>query len=148
MERGLLMTIRLECWVNKRMPADPTTLSKVLGAPLEQVKEALPAIAPFLKAVDGHLICPELEDYREHLSGIRDKKSEGGKLGAKITNAGRKTADPQKDESRCSVPSNPRDTRDSLVKSRLVQSSENQSLEKGGVDKDWVGAYEGNGFGE
>lgn len=144
MERGLLMTIRLECWVNIRMPADPTMLSKVLGVPQEQVKAALPAIAPFLKVVDGYLICPELEDYREHLRGIRDKKSEGGKLGAKMTNAGRQSADRSGNGNRRAESGNPRVTRDSLVKPNLAQLSKNQSLGSGDVDQEWVGAYEGH----
>jgi hypothetical protein len=144
MERGLLMTIRLECWVNIRMPADPSNLSKVLGVPLEQVKEALPAIAPFLKVMDGYLICPELEDYREYLNGIRDKKSQGGKLGAKMTNARRQSADSSENENRRAESGNLRVTRDSLVQPKLAQLSKTQSLVSGDVDQEWVVAYEGH----
>jgi len=45
-QRGLLMTLRLECWVNLRLPNDPATLARVLGYGSDEVRAALPAIMP------------------------------------------------------------------------------------------------------
>ena len=36
-ERGLLLTLRHECWVNKQVPADPRTLARMLGYEVNEV---------------------------------------------------------------------------------------------------------------
>lgn len=85
-ERGLLYTLKLECWVNRQLPAAPSTLARVLGLDATDVAAALPSVLPFF-AVDGsNLTCPELDDYRAHLDGRREKLSEAGKKGAAKTN--------------------------------------------------------------
>lgn len=84
--RGLLYTIRLECWVNRSVPKDPVVLARVLGCELSEIEGALPYVMPFLAESGESLICPELEDYRTHLAGVRDRQSEGGKAGAAMTN--------------------------------------------------------------
>ena len=45
-ERGLLLTLRHECWVNKQVPADPCTLARMLGYEVDEVAAALPAVLP------------------------------------------------------------------------------------------------------
>lgn len=60
---GLLYSLRLECWVNKSMPSNPTVLARVLGVEKHEVDDALPQIMPFLASKDGQLSCPELDDY-------------------------------------------------------------------------------------
>ena len=86
-DRGLLYTMRLECWINERLPQEPYALAKVLGYSADEIDESLPAVMPFFKAADGFITCPELEDYREHLVERRRKQSQGGKHGAAITNS-------------------------------------------------------------
>src|SRR5690554_5645482 len=66
-ERGLLYTLRLECWVNKKLPRDPGDLAKVLGLPPQEVADAIDAVMPFFMVADKFIYCPELEDYRQHL---------------------------------------------------------------------------------
>lgn len=87
--RGLLYTLRLECWVNGKMPADPATLGRMLGFPAEQIERALIEVSPLLKFVDGVIRCAELDDYRAHLDDRRQRQAEGGKKGAAITNGAR-----------------------------------------------------------
>ena len=62
-ERGLLFTMRLECWVNIQLPNNRIALAKVLGMPVNEVAESLPAVMPFFEIVDGFILSPELENY-------------------------------------------------------------------------------------
>lgn len=80
-ERGLLFTLRLECWVNKSLPADYGDLAKVLGCPESTVAKLFPALLPFFSiSNDSNTIsCPELEQHRAHILGIRHAQSMGGK---------------------------------------------------------------------
>jgi len=88
-DRGLLYTMRLECWVNQRLPNDPGDLSKVLGFSASEISSSLAAVMSFF-AIDGDfIICPELEDYRAHLSERKLKQSQDGKRGSAITNGKR-----------------------------------------------------------
>lgn len=80
-ERGLLYTMRLECWVNDRLPADPDRLAKVLGYSAGEVKKALPAVKPFFVIVDGFLTSPELDNYKIHIEDGRKRRVEGGRAG-------------------------------------------------------------------
>ena len=85
-ERGLLYTLRHECWVNYSLPENPDTLAKVLGFDAADVASALPAVLPFFAIKDGMISCPELDDYRNHINDIRARQSAGGKVGAARTN--------------------------------------------------------------
>ena len=85
--RGLLYTMRLECWVNHTLPENPEMLSKILGFDAAEIASALPSVLPFFTVKNGLISCPELDDYREHINGIRNRQSEGGKQGAAVTNA-------------------------------------------------------------
>lgn len=82
-ERGLLYTMRLECWVNDKLPADTAKLARVLGFDADEVKKALPAIMPFFAVVDDFIISPELDAYKIHLYSVRKRMSEGGINSAK-----------------------------------------------------------------
>lgn len=81
-ERGLLYTMRQECWVNDRLPADPTRLAKVLGCDAMEVARALPALRTFFVEQDGFFRSPELDDYRLHLADSKKRMSDGGKKSA------------------------------------------------------------------
>jgi len=140
-QRGLLMTLRLECWVNQRLPSEPPTLARVLGFGSDEVRAALPAIMPFFASDGGQLTCPELDDYRDHLQAITDKKAEGGKRGAAMTNGKRKAAETKPAQGVSGDSGMPRVSRDSLVQLSSVQPSKTQSLERGISDDPWVSDY-------
>ena len=134
--RGLLMSLRLECWINERLPSEPSRLAKVLGFGTEQVERALPEVMAFFVADAGALRCPELDDYRAHIDQRRHKQSEAGKLGAAKTNKGR-------DIPRTNTPTGtPRLARGPLVKQSSAQSNTNKSLEERAVNDPWVSEYE------
>ena len=84
--RGLLYSIRLECWINRTVPAAPELLARVLGYRLDEITTALEEVAPFLARDGENFVMPDLEDYRAHLSGIRERQAAGGKRGAEKTN--------------------------------------------------------------
>lgn len=96
-ERGLLNTMRLECWVGGSVPAHPYALAKVLGFQVEDVCEALtPAVLTFFAESNGDLICPDLEKYRIEQRARRARLSEGGRSGGKKTQSKKRIKPPLK----------------------------------------------------
>lgn len=78
--RGLLYTLRLEAWVNQKLPSDTDILARSMGLPAQQVKDLLPLLlGPFFQITGGVIQCPELEDYRKTIQDRRNRQSEGGK---------------------------------------------------------------------
>lgn len=70
-ERGLLYSLRLECWVNRTAPADPAILAKVLGYSAEEIRAALPAVLAFFTVAGEEIFSSELDDYRAYRARIR-----------------------------------------------------------------------------
>ena len=146
-ERGLLFTIRLECWENKEVPASVNQLAKYLGYDVSEVQDALTnLVKTFFNEKDGLLTCPELEDYRQHLEDRKSKQSAGGKNGATITNLNRKKMAKQGGVHHAEEMGNPQVPRrgndGSLVQLSTVKSSQEQSLNNGYIDDDeWINEY-------
>jgi uncharacterized protein YdaU (DUF1376 family) len=83
-ERGLLLSLLCECWVNRSVPADPDELGKWLGFQGGVIKAALSSrVVSFFSPCNGELINPKLERYRKELEERREKMSKGGIRGAK-----------------------------------------------------------------
>ncbi|MBA4382962.1 MAG: hypothetical protein C0406_10390 [Sideroxydans sp.] len=144
-DRGLFFTMRLECWVNIRLPQNHADLAKVLGLPVAEIAESLEAVMPFFESVDGYVISPELENYRAHLAERKSKQSQGGKIGSAITNRKRDhAACHATEEVPSATPSTSRLTRRggrvSLVQSSTEKPSPQQSSETGG--NQFVSDYE------
>ncbi len=85
-ERGLLYSLRLECWVNRIVPADPAILAKVLGYSADEIRAALPAVMAFFTVAGDDLFSPELDDYRAYRARIRRDQVKS----AEVTNNKRK----------------------------------------------------------
>jgi uncharacterized protein YdaU (DUF1376 family) len=138
-ERGLLYALRLECWENQDLPANPSELAKYLGVQTSEVNTAFTEkVNAFFKVEGDKLMCPELDDYRQHLTDRKKKQSEGGKKGAAKTNA-------KFNEAVNSQP--PRHgRRESLVKHSLDKLSKTQSLDNGELaiseSDEWVSEYD------
>ena len=142
-ERGLLYTIRLECWENIQVPASPDELAKYISCDVSDVKAALTdRVKSFLSEKENSLICPELEDYRQHLAERREKQSKGGKDGAAITNRSKKRADKEVNANQLDGSGNSqasrRGTDGSLVKSSTFKSSHVKTIEGGYIDDPFV----------
>jgi hypothetical protein len=134
-DRGLLYTMRLECWVNVRLPNNHIDLAKVLGLPVAEVASSFVAVMPFFEVVDGFVISPELENYRAHLADRKRKQSQGGKLGSAITNRNRNPPEITGEDSPPGTPSSTprlarRDSRVSLVQPSPEKPSPKQFSEK------------------
>lgn len=123
-QRGLLYTLRLECWENKTLPRDVTVLSKVLGQSVSE--SALKAIQPFFKFEDNSITSPELDNYQQALDERREKQRKGGQKGAKVTNSRASKAPSTKTTSNPRVPR--RGSNESLVKSKPEKQSQNQYI--------------------
>lgn len=137
--RGALYTLRLECWVNKRLPSDLDTLSKALGLAKEELASLLPEVSEFFVFKDGFLYSKELEDYRAYLDAVRLARSQGGKKGAAITNAKNKEPLTTKQDTRQLA-------RDSLDKVSQAQDSKtqiNSVTNKEMLDDPWLKAFDG-----
>ena len=125
-ERGLLYTLRLECWANTSLPSDIKELSK--GGGQDSKPRHLKAMEPFVQINESTITSPELEDYRKHLEERREKQSKGGRKGARITNSKTRQLDKNEKSSKPQVPR--RDSVESLVKSKPEKQSQNQLTEE------------------
>jgi hypothetical protein len=85
-ERGLRTTMRLECWVNGYVPANPKELAVILNLSASEVERAFTQrlLSLFVRQGDK-LFCQDLENYREALLNKRQAQSEGGRSGGKKT---------------------------------------------------------------
>jgi hypothetical protein len=85
-ERGLWDTMRKECWVNNRVPADPVILAKMLNLATIEVRQNLtPALLEFFELRGTFYHCPELENYKLGVLKNREKMSKGGAKGGHKT---------------------------------------------------------------
>lgn len=154
-DRGLLYTMRLECWVNMRLPNNHNDLAKVLGVPVAEVMTSLPAVMPFFAIDDDFIISHELEDYRKHLADRKLKQSQGGKNGSTITNSKRSCAAKVRDEDSSStlssnLPTNSTTTSqvprqgefESSVQSNTEKPSQTQFIKKAVINDLFVRDYE------
>ena len=121
-QRGLLYTMRLECWANESLPSNIDTLSNVLGQNIKP--EHIKAVQSFFQIDESTIISPELNDYRQHLEERREKQSRGGRKGANKTNSKAKSSD--KTESSGNPRVSHRGSDGFLVKSNPEKQSQNQ----------------------
>jgi hypothetical protein len=142
--RGLLYTLRLECWHNGKASANPDVLARLYGSTREQMDAALREVQPFFASDGDWMRCPELDNYRRHLEERHERQSQGGRKGAELTNAVRKPA-PKAHRLAATPSGESRGRRGSLVKPSPVQSSKDQinTASKEGQSLDeWVAEHD------
>ena len=130
--RGLLHTMRLECWANYELPSDLELLSSVLGKPI--TPDLLKAVGSFFDIDDKRITCPELEDYRAHLEQRREKQSKGGKKGAETTNNKRKATGNSQVPRRVSDESLVQSSSTKQSQNKLIVGKNYNYLDKDGID--------------
>lgn len=85
-ERGILWSMRLECWVNARVPKDTERLARRLGYLPDELAVFLTdrVLAFFADMPDqpDYLHCPELTSYRMQLAEKHQERSQAGRRGA------------------------------------------------------------------
>ncbi len=82
-ERGLMMSMLCECWVNSYVPSDISQLAKILGYSNDEVSQSLSTnVMHFFYKEDDRIISPELIAYRNKLDERQRLQIEGGKKGA------------------------------------------------------------------
>jgi uncharacterized protein YdaU (DUF1376 family) len=147
-DRGLLYTMRLECWINKQLPNNHRDLAKVLGLPVDEVAASLVAVMEFFEITGDFIICPELENYRTHLAERKLKQSQGGKRGSAITNnkRSRKVYADNSGNSSTNSSTNSQvscqDSVESSVQSNQAKPSQTQFSNKRVIDDPFVRDYE------
>lgn len=144
-ERGLLLSLLCECWVNRSVPADPDALGKWLGYQSGEVKAVLTSrVLSFFSACKGELINTKLERYRKELEERREKMSTGGKKGAKT-----KWRKASGDDGHLTVRPN-RVSMGAGVETRGEEKSRSEPSESGDIPvaDSWVSDYEkgSNGY--
>lgn len=78
-ERGLRITMMMECWCNGSIPSDTRELARVLGLGQPELEKALTArVMQYFEERDDVLVCPELLEYREHLDRRHAAQSNAG----------------------------------------------------------------------
>ena len=75
-QRGLLYSMRLECWVNHYLPESPDVLARILGFDVAEVAAELPYVMAFFQVENGRIFSPELEGYRAHLEARKRAQSD------------------------------------------------------------------------
>ena len=83
-ERGLWISITMECSVNGGVPADFKEMGKILGFPESEIKQFFSKYQTvFFENVAGQLISTELNEDKKGYENTGRLKSEGGKKGVK-----------------------------------------------------------------
>lgn len=148
--RGLLYTMRLECWVNRRLPPDAPRLARVLGFDIDEVAALTPEVQPFFDIDDEGLLCPELENYRASLDERRARQAEGGRQGAAKTNGHRSKANSASEPIAAATgkpQASRRGSRECLVQTspiqeRLEKPKAIQALNDEPISDEWMSDYE------
>lgn len=82
-ERGLWITIQMECWVNGSVPSDLKDLAQYLGVSHDAVQRSFTQKQlSFLQKIGQEFKSPELEEYRQGYLEAREKQRIGGLKGA------------------------------------------------------------------
>ena len=86
MARGVFWTLRMEWWVNGDLPADPKVLCRLVNIPADELANALPLLAPFLRLDEetGTFTIPELQTRKRSTVAIRTAQSKAGSDTAKL----------------------------------------------------------------
>ena len=140
-ERGLWITLMMECWVNGSVPSDLREMSKFLGLSAEEVSRVATVLQTFsLDKENSQIFSKELEGQREQYLISREGKSKGGKLGAerkKEKLRQKQLGDPQV------IPEG--EPKGSLIHIKSNSFNSNQITKKGVMseeNKAWVNDYE------
>ena len=139
-ERGLLMTMRLECWVNKSVPSSSSELALMFGVSEQEMNSQLTSkVLSFFNQVGTNLICTELEAYRQNQEAAKAVLSEGGQKGGKATqekNRQAKATLEARPEAKVKPLSRDELNRDEVKRKELTNEG---SLEE---DKEWLEGFE------
>lgn len=84
-ERGLWISITMECWVNGGVPSDYAEMGKILGFSKPEIENFFSTYqTAFFEKANGQFISKELNEYRAGYEERREKQRLGGIKGAEI----------------------------------------------------------------
>jgi hypothetical protein len=85
-ERGLFLTLKLECWFNETVPENATELSSLIGLPEDEIRKNFSVLVKRdFEIINGTILCPELERQRSNLIAKREAQTHGGRKGGQAT---------------------------------------------------------------
>ncbi len=147
-ERGLLLSMIVECWHNKNVPRHPSELSKFLGFPLEEVQNALTqnVLSFFLEDLNK-LKHKEVEAEKTKILIRRAKQSEGGKAGQEAKKKKNNISQPESSDQ-----GKPKSQPEGEPSGSLNQFNSNslksvhviQEKESNNEHKEWIKAFDQN----
>ena len=145
-ERGLLDTMRKECWVNRSIPSNVVEIAKIFNLPEDEVSRCLSSIVLSFFTIEGdNLTCPELEAYREKLNERHNKLREGGSNGGKATQKKRfeeSTIHEARLEARVKPLSKEEVRKEELKKEEVYQRGASQTTQNSQEHQEWVHDWE------
>lgn len=81
-QRGLLISMYCECWVNSSITSIPAELSKVLGYSLAEIENCLTeSLKSYFIDKSNEFSSPEIDKYKEKILNNRLKLSTNGRSG-------------------------------------------------------------------
>ena len=130
-ERGLFITLYMECWVNGEMPADENQLAKLLNIPKVEIENKLsPHVLYFFKVHNGKITSAELDKYKQELIERRLKQIEGGKKGQRKKQANLKGNLQGLEKSRAESSREEEGREESIVKGNIRDNSLKEWMEE------------------
>lgn len=85
-ERGLLISMYAECWVNDSVPSNPEELCKILGYSIDEVEKSLTErIQAYFIKINDDLRAIAVDKYRQEVLANREKKVKSGRAGGRKT---------------------------------------------------------------
>lgn len=85
-QRGLLQTMRFECWTVGNVPADQEELAQCVGIAVDELAKMLTSkVLQYFNKVGDSYVCEALDNYKAYLVNRREKMVEGGRKGGKKT---------------------------------------------------------------
>lgn len=135
-ERGMLWTMRMECWVNESVPSSTDSLRKIFNLTQSEVEIALSNnVLRFFNSKGENLFCQELDAYRQDLIARKTAQSEGGRNGGKATQAKTRTAKANL-EAKLKPLSKDEERRNESNRDQLINEGLSQDQDKWLVDYD------------
>ena len=137
-QRGLWISILMECWVNGAAPSNPKDMAKYLGFSNEEISNAFSSLHySYFEESDNQFVSRELEEYRQSYLDRRELQRLAG-----IEGAQRKKAKQSKEAEERRAEGTPKGSL-SYINSSSVSS--NQLINKEDMSeelKGWVNDYE------
>ncbi|PPD56795.1 MAG: hypothetical protein CTY10_02440 [Methylotenera sp.] len=85
-QRGLLLSLYAECWVNGSVSSIPSELSKIVGYKVDEIEQCLTKdFKSYFIENENEFTSPAMDKYRDSILADRAKRASNGKKGGEKT---------------------------------------------------------------